>query len=68
MQIMYSPHSKTCLFYKIAEKKLKSVRSKSKVVENLSAYRADCIERLMRDGCNLDPVIGDQDQEKLLQE
>ncbi|XP_011561477.3 uncharacterized protein LOC105391658 [Plutella xylostella] len=50
------------------ERKLKSVRSKNKVLDNLSAYRADCIERLMRDGCDLDPVIGDTESEKLLQE
>ncbi|XP_049876455.1 uncharacterized protein LOC126374046 [Pectinophora gossypiella] len=52
----------------ILERKLKAVRNKSKVVENLSAYREDCLNRLMRDGCDLDPVIGDTEGEKLLQE
>ncbi|RVE48019.1 hypothetical protein evm_007331 [Chilo suppressalis] len=52
----------------VLERKLKAVRSKNKVVENLSAYRADCINRLMRDGCDLDPVIGDTEAEKLLQD
>lgn len=52
----------------VLERKLKAVRSKSKVVEDLSAYRADCINRLLRDGCDLDPVIGDTEAEKLLQE
>ncbi|XP_013195590.2 uncharacterized protein LOC106138848 [Amyelois transitella] len=52
----------------ILERKLKQIRNKNKVVENLSAYRADCIDRLMREGCDLDPVIGDTESEKLLQE
>lgn len=52
----------------ILERKLKAVKSKNKVVENLAAYRADCIDRLMREGCDLDPVIGDTENEKLLQE
>ncbi|KAG6447492.1 hypothetical protein O3G_MSEX005022 [Manduca sexta] len=52
----------------VLERKLKAVRSKNKVVENLSAYRADCIDRLLREGCDLDPVIGDTEAEKLLQE
>ncbi|XP_068617654.1 uncharacterized protein [Battus philenor] len=52
----------------ILEKKLKAVRSKNKVVENLAAYRADCITRLMREGCDLDPVIGDTESEKLLKD
>uniref|UniRef100_A0A2A4K8T9 Uncharacterized protein n=1 Tax=Heliothis virescens TaxID=7102 RepID=A0A2A4K8T9_HELVI len=52
----------------ILERKLKAIKSKNKVVDNLAAYRADCIDRLMRDGCDLDPVIGDTEDEKLLQE
>ncbi|KAH9640321.1 hypothetical protein HF086_001673 [Spodoptera exigua] len=52
----------------ILERKLKAVKSKNKVVENLAAYRADCIDRLMREGCDLDPVIGDTENEKLLQD
>ncbi|KAJ0174450.1 hypothetical protein K1T71_009558 [Dendrolimus kikuchii] len=52
----------------VLERKLKAVRSKNKVVENLSAYREDCLNRLMRDGCDLDPVIGDTEAEKLLDE
>lgn len=56
------------IFFHITERKLKAVQSKNKVLENLTAYRADCIERLMREGCDLDPVIGDTDEEKLLQE
>ncbi|KPI99783.1 PREDICTED: uncharacterized protein LOC106126821 isoform X2 [Papilio xuthus] len=52
----------------ILERKLKAVRSKNKVVENLAAYRADCLNRLLREGCDLDPVIGDTEDEKLLQE
>ncbi|CAK1587252.1 unnamed protein product [Parnassius mnemosyne] len=52
----------------ILERKLKAVRSKNKVLENLAAYRADCIDRLMRDGCDLDPVIGDTESDKLLQD
>ncbi|KAI8439819.1 hypothetical protein MSG28_013486 [Choristoneura fumiferana] len=52
----------------ILEKKLKSIRAKNKVVENLSAYRADCIERLMREGCDLDPVIGDTEEDRLIED
>lgn len=52
----------------ITERKLKAVQNKNKVVENLSAYREDCLNRLMRDGCDLDPVIGDTDSEKLIQD
>ncbi|CAG4982209.1 unnamed protein product [Colias eurytheme] len=52
----------------ILEKKLQALRKKNKVVENLAAYRADCIDRLLREGCDLDPVIGDTDSEKLLQD
>ncbi|GBP49535.1 hypothetical protein EVAR_45511_1 [Eumeta japonica] len=52
----------------ILERKLQAVRSKNKVVENLQAYRADCLERLLRDGCDLEPVVGDTEQEKLLSE
>ncbi|KAJ8715276.1 hypothetical protein PYW08_005257 [Mythimna loreyi] len=52
----------------ILERKLKAIKSKNKVVENLAAYRADCIDRLMREGCDLDPVVGDTEDEKLLQE
>lgn len=52
----------------VLERKLKAVRSKNKVLENLSAYREDCINRLMRDGCDLDPVIGDTETLRLLQE
>ncbi|KAL0822040.1 hypothetical protein ABMA28_005412 [Loxostege sticticalis] len=52
----------------VLERKLQVVRSKNKVLENLSAYREDCINRLLRDGCDLDPVIGDTEAEKLLQE
>ena len=52
----------------ILERKLKAVKSKNKVLENLSAYRADCIDRLLREGCDLDPVIGDTEGEKLLQD
>ncbi|XP_059054858.1 uncharacterized protein LOC131848916 [Achroia grisella] len=52
----------------ILERKLKQIKKKNKVVENLAAYRADCIDRLMREGCDLDPVIGDTEEEKLLQE
>lgn len=52
----------------VLERKLKVIRSKNKVLEDLAAYRTDCIERLIRDGCDLDPVIGDTEEEKLLQE
>ncbi|KOB65834.1 Uncharacterized protein OBRU01_22177 [Operophtera brumata] len=52
----------------LLERKLKAVKSKSKVVENLSAYREDCINRLMRDGCDLDPVIGDTEGDRLIDE
>lgn len=52
----------------ILERKLKAIKSKNKVVDNLAAYRADCIDRLMREGCDLDPVVGDTEAEKLLQE
>ncbi|CAB3234393.1 unnamed protein product [Arctia plantaginis] len=52
----------------VLERKLKAIRKKNKVVENLAAYRADCIDRLMREGCDLDPVIGDTEDEKLLQD
>lgn len=52
----------------LLERKLKAVRSKNKVVENLSAYRADCIGRLLREGCDLDPVIGDTEADKLLED
>lgn len=52
----------------ILERKLLALKKKNKVVENLAAYRADCIDRLMREGCDLDPVIGDTESEKLLQE
>lgn len=55
-------------FFSFSERKLKAIKSKNKVVENLAAYRADCIDRLMREGCDLDPVIGDTEDEKLLQE
>lgn len=55
-------------FICIPEKKLKSIRAKNKVVENLSAYRADCIERLMREGCDLDPVIGDTEEDRLIED
>lgn len=50
----------------VLERKLKAIRKKNKVVDNLAAYRADCIDRLMREGCDLDPVIGDTEEEKLL--
>lgn len=56
------------MYFFITERKLKAVRNKNKVVDNLSAYREDCLNRLMRDGCDLDPVIGDTDNEKLLQD
>ncbi|CAH2246194.1 uncharacterized protein LOC120630789 isoform X1 [Pararge aegeria] len=52
----------------ILERKLQKLKNKNKVVDNLAAYRADCIDRLMREGCDLDPVIGDTESEKLLQE
>ncbi|VVC88629.1 unnamed protein product [Leptidea sinapis] len=52
----------------ILERKLQALKKKNKVVDNLAAYRADCIDRLMREGCDLDPVVGDTDLEKLLQE
>ncbi|KAM3957911.1 uncharacterized protein ACR2FA_008056 isoform 1-T1 [Aphomia sociella] len=52
----------------ILERKLQQIKKKNKVVENLAAYRADCIDRLMREGCDLDPVIGDTEEEKLLQD
>lgn len=50
------------------ERKLRRLRNKNKVVDNLSAYRADCLDRLLREGCDLDPVIGDTESEKLLQD
>lgn len=56
------------IFLLLTERKLKAIRKKNKVVENLAAYRADCIHRLMREGCDLDPVIGDTEDEKLLQD
>lgn len=52
----------------ILERKLKSIRAKNKVVEKLAAYRADCIDRLMREGCDLDPVIGDTEEDQLIEE
>ncbi|CAK1555539.1 unnamed protein product [Leptosia nina] len=52
----------------VLERKLKALKKKNKVVENLSAYRADCIDRLLREGCDLEPVIGDTESEKLIQE
>ncbi|CAF4878426.1 unnamed protein product [Pieris macdunnoughi] len=52
----------------VLERKLKALRKKNKVVEDLAAYRADCLDRLLREGCDLDPVIGDTDSEKLIQE
>ncbi|OWR52208.1 hypothetical protein KGM_201016 [Danaus plexippus plexippus] len=52
----------------VLERKLQALRKKNKVVENLAAYRADCIERLMREGCDLEPVVGDTESEKLLED
>ncbi|XP_028166226.1 uncharacterized protein LOC114357013 isoform X2 [Ostrinia furnacalis] len=60
--------SDSAQYLAVLERKLQVVRSQNKVLENLSAYREDCINRLMRDGCDLDPVIGDTEAEKLLQE
>lgn len=55
-------------FFNITERKLKAVKSNNKVLENLSAYREDCINRLMRDGCDLEPVIGNTEGDRLIDE
>lgn len=57
----------TDVYLAILEKRLKSLHTKKNVVEELSAYRADCINRLLQEGSNLDPIIGNDDQTKLIE-